>query len=245
MKKNLSSKIITHRGAWKDYNLPQNSLAALNKSFEMGYFQTEFDVRLTKDNVLVINHDISFHHINIEKTLFKNLSNYTLVNGEMLPTFVDFVSIGLKIVPKCQLYCEIKTESKDLIYLNQLAIQVTDTIQSYQAENIITIICFNLELLVLIGKLNAAIKTQYLGGDKNPFYLKEVGISGINYNLKAYQTNLAWFNQAKELNLSTNIWTLNKVNEMKLALKMGFDLITTDLPNTLQKIILDGDFDDL
>ena len=51
------TKIIAHRGAWKEFNLPENSIASLEKAIELKCEGAEFDVRRTLDGVLVVNHD--------------------------------------------------------------------------------------------------------------------------------------------------------------------------------------------
>ena len=47
------TKIIAHRGAWKEFNLPENSIAALQKAIEIKAYGSEFDVRRTLDGKLV------------------------------------------------------------------------------------------------------------------------------------------------------------------------------------------------
>ena len=47
--------IIAHRGA--SAYAPENTLGAFKAAIEMGADMIEFDVRKTKDNVLVLNHN--------------------------------------------------------------------------------------------------------------------------------------------------------------------------------------------
>ena len=51
------TQIIAHRGAWKEFALPENSIAALQKAIELKCYGSEFDVRRTKDGILLVNHD--------------------------------------------------------------------------------------------------------------------------------------------------------------------------------------------
>lgn len=50
-------KLIAHRGGVVDEYTDENSLAAVRKAAEQGYYMVELDVRLTKDSVLVVHHD--------------------------------------------------------------------------------------------------------------------------------------------------------------------------------------------
>ncbi len=47
--------VVAHRGDWR--NAPENSLQAIRNCIDMGVDMVEIDVRLTKDNELVVIHD--------------------------------------------------------------------------------------------------------------------------------------------------------------------------------------------
>ena len=49
--------VIAHRGAWKKNGLPQNSIASLRQAIALEWGGSEFDVRMTADDSLIINHD--------------------------------------------------------------------------------------------------------------------------------------------------------------------------------------------
>lgn len=53
----LKNGVVAHRGAWKNDGLPQNSIASLKKAISLEVAGSEFDVQLTADGVLVLNHD--------------------------------------------------------------------------------------------------------------------------------------------------------------------------------------------
>src|SRR5687768_10559476 len=78
--------VIAHRGAFKKNNLPENSIAALKEAIRLRCTGSEFDVRMTLDDTLIINHDPHYNGLEIEKTNYKDLSKIPLSNGEMLPT---------------------------------------------------------------------------------------------------------------------------------------------------------------
>ena len=54
------TQMIAHRGAWKNTKVPQNSLASLQEAVRLKAWGTEFDVHITKDDKLVVNHDNDF-----------------------------------------------------------------------------------------------------------------------------------------------------------------------------------------
>ena len=54
------TQVIAHRGFWKTEGSAQNSIAALVKADSIACYGSEFDVWLTADNQLVVNHDPTF-----------------------------------------------------------------------------------------------------------------------------------------------------------------------------------------
>ena len=63
---NNNNKVVAHRGAWKQNNLPENSIASLKHAIELQCAGSEFDVRMTSDSILVINHDPHYNGLLIE-----------------------------------------------------------------------------------------------------------------------------------------------------------------------------------
>lgn len=54
-------KLIAHRGGVVEADSPENSRAALLKAAERGYWAVELDMRMTKDSVLITQHDKNFN----------------------------------------------------------------------------------------------------------------------------------------------------------------------------------------
>ena len=93
------TQIIAHRGAWKEYALPENSIASLQKAIELKCYGSEFDVRRTKDGVLVVNHDPVYYGDTIELQNYADLNKNKLSNGENLPTLESYFSTGTRDNP--------------------------------------------------------------------------------------------------------------------------------------------------
>lgn len=90
------NQVIAHRGAWKKNKLPENSIAALNEAVRLGCYGSEFDVWMTADKVLVVNHDAEFQGLTIEKVKYEELLTKTLSNGEKIPTLEAYLKAGKK-----------------------------------------------------------------------------------------------------------------------------------------------------
>lgn len=222
--------VIAHRGAWKALNLPQNSIASLKHAIELGCTGSEFDVRMTADNVLVVNHDPDYNGLFIEETTYSELSKHKLSNGEVLPTLRDYLLAGMENNPGTGLVCEIKpskTEGRNVL----MAEKVLELVDELKAEKYISYyISFSYELLKRIIEINPNAKTQYLDGSKSPETLRDDGVSGLDYAIHIFKRKPEWIESAKAHNLKLNAWTVNRTKDIDLFLANGFDYITTDEP---------------
>lgn len=101
------TQVIAHRGFWKAEGSAQNSIAGLKKAAEAKVYGSEFDVQLTADGVVVVNHDDAIDGLVIGETAYDKLKDLKLKNGEKLPTLADYLEAGKKL-PDVQLILEIK-----------------------------------------------------------------------------------------------------------------------------------------
>ena len=62
------TKVIAHRGFWNTEGSAQNSLTSLRKAAEARLYGSEFDVQMTADSIIVVNHDNAIRGYIIEKT---------------------------------------------------------------------------------------------------------------------------------------------------------------------------------
>ncbi|MFD1161414.1 glycerophosphodiester phosphodiesterase family protein [Hwangdonia seohaensis] len=222
--------VVAHRGAWKQKNLPHNSIAALKHAINLGCTGSEFDVRMTADNVLIVTHDADYHDLIIEKSTYAQLSKFKLSNGETLPTLRDYIIAGMQNNVSTGLVCEIKpskTEGRNAL----MAENVLKLVKELRAENyILSYISFSYAILQRIKELDANARTQYLDGSKPPKRLIEDGITGLDYLVYKYKVKPEWITSAKEKGLILNVWTANSIEDIDWFLANDFDYITTDEP---------------
>lgn len=224
------NKVVAHRGAWKAKNLPQNSIAAFRHAVDLGCVGSEFDVRMTADQVLIVTHDADYHGMQVEESTYAQLAKVKLPNGEILPKLKDFIAAGLKDNPATGLVCEIKpSKYKDRNPI--LAERAVNIVKALNAENhILSYISFSYDILLKIKELDPKAKIQYLDGSKSPVGLKADGISGLDYLVYKLRKKPEWVKSAKENGLILNAWTANKVEDIDWLIANGFDYITTDEP---------------
>ncbi|RZJ47650.1 MAG: glycerophosphodiester phosphodiesterase, partial [Chryseobacterium sp.] len=203
---NAQTQIIAHRGYFKT-NPPttENSLKSLENAQNLKIYGSEFDVRMTKDGVLVINHDEHHGKMEISETDFKELEKVKLSNGEQFPTLKDYLKKGKKD-KSLKLIVEIKpdkTKEKE----DELTAKTIKMIKDMKLESQSEFISFSLNICKEIKKLEPSFKVQYLKGELSPQQIKDEGLDGIDYHYSIFEKNPTWISEAKALGLITNSWT--------------------------------------
>lgn len=228
------NKVIAHRGAWKAKGFPENSIAALKHAIALKCTGSEFDVQMTADNILVVNHDDDFNGMSIAESSYAELAVHRLSNGEKLPALREYILAGLENNSTTRLVCEIKPTTT-IERGEKMAEKAVALIKELDAENMTVYISFGYEILLRIEELNPRAHTQYLNGEKTPKELKTDGIDGLDYHFEVFKKHPQWIESAKKNNLALNAWTVNEPSDMDWLLKEGFDFITTDEPEILLK----------
>ncbi len=229
--------VVAHRGAFKKMKLPENSIASLKHAIALRCTGTEFDVHMTADNVLVLNHDHDYFKVPVEKTDYTVLNQHKLSNGESLPLLKTALQEGMKNNSTTMLICEIKSSSISKERGQYVAEKILEMVKELRAEKYMVYISFDFDILKKILEIDPSANTQYLNGDKTPLELKQAGIKGADYNFSVFKKNPHWIKMAKENNIALNAWTVNNENDMKWLLENNFDYITTDEPEKLFDII--------
>ncbi len=220
--------------------LPENSIASLKQAIALKCVGSEFDVRMTADEVLVVNHNDNYHGLSIEQTTYAELTKFKLTNGERLPTLKDYILAGMQNNSTTGLVCEIKAGSSKERSL-RITEKVVTLVKELNAEPfILSYISFDYDILKKIKEIEPKAKLQYLGCNKLPKELKTDGITGVAYHLKTFKNNPEWITSAKELGLDLNAWTINNKEDFDFFLGHGFNYITTDEPKMLLKISIIG-----
>jgi glycerophosphoryl diester phosphodiesterase len=233
--KKPSNPVIAHRGAFKKNQFPENSIAALKEAIRLGCYGSEFDVHMTADDSLIINHDPHYNKLEVEKTPYAELVKTPLSNGEKLPTLREYIQAG-NYQKKTKLILEIKPSSGGAERARKIVANVVRMVKELKAEKNTIYISFDYDMLLEILKLDSKANTQYLKGDKSPSEVKKDGIRGIDYNFMVFKNNPSWIEEAKKHKLALNAWTVNKKEDCEWLLANGFDFITTNEPEMLLEL---------
>ena len=230
-------KVIAHRGYWKAPGSAQNSIASILKADEIGAYGSEFDVILSKEGKLYVNHDRVFQGVDVYEESYKVVRKVKLNNGERIPLLPKYLKTA-KNDADIRLILEMKSlpSQKE----EDLAVdKIVEQVKRYDLLNRTDFIAFSLYACKAFRKMLPEANVFYLRGDVDPKGIKELGLTGIDYDKKVFKKHPEWVKEAHDLGLKVNVWTVNKEEDMKYLIGLGVDYITTDYPEVLQKIISD------
>ena len=222
------TKVIAHRGYWDCEGSAQNSIASLQKAQELRIYGSEFDVWMTSDGVLILNHDDTVEGLKIEDTPYAQLKNIRLKNGEKIPLLEAFLQEGKKD-KKTKLILELKphsTKEKE----DRAVAAIVKMVEKAGVKKQTEYISFSLNVCKELRRHDPKAEIAYLNGDMAPKELKILKISGIDYNLNVLKKNKNWIGEAQKLKMTVNVWTVNSEADMQEMIAAGVDYITTDQP---------------
>jgi glycerophosphoryl diester phosphodiesterase len=234
------TKIIAHRGAWKEFNLPENSIASLEKAIELKCEGAEFDVRRTLDGVLVVNHDPVYYGDTIQTNTYAFLNRNKLSNGESLPTLEEYFLKGTQDKHKTLLICEIKAAIKDKEQDYLATIETLALAKKLKIEKRIVYISFSKDILSWIKEKQPTATVLYLESDLSIDTVVQNKFDGINLHYTSFKNNSQLSAAAKNAGLKIGSWTVNELSDLAILQAQGVEWITTNQPQQFQKQLKDS-----
>lgn len=198
MRKHLEGQKFAHRGIYDNNGTePENSMKAFANAVEKGY-PIELDVRLTKDNKVVVFHDETLTRMcgitkSVNALSLSEIKELHLLNTEeKIPSFLEFLMLVNCRVP---ILVELKTRLPG-ISASELCTKVMEHLDYYKGEYIIE--SFDYAVLewfknhrprVMRGQLAMGFQCYALalgkqGAEAIPMYRRRM-ISWLLYNFKS------------------------------------------------------------
>lgn len=228
------TEVIAHRGYWNCDGAAMNSIAAMKNAYKAGVAGSEFDVHITTDGVVVVNHDDDIHGVVIEESKYAQIKNMKLANGETLPTLRQYLSEGKKL-GNMRLVLEIKAH-KTPERENRCVAECVKEVKEAGLESRVDYISFSMHACEQVHKVDPKAPVYYLGSDVAPDAIKAKGFAGIDYYGGAFKKNPAWITEAHKLGLKVNVWTIDEVKDIQECVNSTVDYITTNKPVEAKKI---------
>ena len=229
------AQIVAHRGYWGGN--AQNSIASLRKAQEFGAWGSEFDLHLTADDVVVVNHDGHIDGLKIQTSQSADVRSCPLKNNEPVPSLQEYLQQGAKN-KDCVLVMELKPhatpEREDKL--------IEKVLEELKAQKLldpgrVAFISFSYYICRELAKKCPGFTVQYLEGDKSPAQVHADGINGIDYHFSCFRKHPDWVTEAHALGMSVNAWTVDSAADIRQMRDLGVDQITTDKPALAREIL--------
>lgn len=222
------TQIVAHRGYWQGNQ--ENSIESLKKAQEFGCWGSEFDLHLSSDDVVLVNHDGVVKGVNIQNNPSEK------VKGQV-PTLDEYLKQGAKN-KDCVLVLELKPHKKQ----EREFILIDKCLEALKARKLldpkrVAFISFSYPICKELAKRCPGFTVQYLEGDKSPAQVYADGINGIDYHYSCFKKHPEWVKEAHDLGMSVNVWTVNNEKDIKQMINLGVDQITTNEPALTREIL--------
>lgn len=204
--KNWLPRLQAHRGYWVK-GLQQNSLKSIQKAYELKYEMAEFDVRLTKDQIVVLFHDEHYQEQKLNQLRFSELKD--------IGTLED-VFIWLK-ASKANFKLNIEIKSKS-IFDGRLETEVNRLIHKYEVSDSVLVSSFNPFSLCRFRKMSPQIYRALLltHDEGSNFILNHMWLNFLCVpdvlHLRAVDFDLQKYSKVK---VPVVLWTVNALSEIQ------------------------------
>lgn len=228
-------KVIAHRGYWNTEGAAQNSIRSLVKADSIGCYASEFDVWMTPDSVMIVNHDPTINGVVIQDTPAAEVRKQKLANGETVPTLDEYLQKAAGL--NTRLVLELKTH--DSRAREKAAVKKSiEMIKKYGLADRTDYIVFSKDAFKeYIKQAPKGSKVYFLNGDYTPGQIKFSKGAGIDYSLKVMKKHPEWIKDCHNKGLEVNVWTVNEPEDMQWCIEQGVDYITTNEPERLQQML--------
>ncbi|MDG0816367.1 glycerophosphodiester phosphodiesterase [Bdellovibrio svalbardensis] len=218
-----------HRGYWKA-GVQENTLASFKAAKERGLEMVEMDVRLSKDQVVVVFHDDDLKRLAHQQKAVSEMTADELARAAQVCTLED-VLIS-KEIPQL-LNIELKTNR---VRDGVLEEAVAKVVRKHQAEKRILFSSFNPLCIYRLGRILPEVPRALLASKENDptnkFYLKHMWFApyiGANLlHLDYKYVSLSDLAKWKKRGVPVAFWTVNDAQKARELLDHGAVSIITD-----------------
>lgn len=234
--------IIGHRGARGE--APENTLAGFEHLRKIGIHRVELDVRLSKDEQLVVLHDKT-----LDRTTYSKGAVNQLMAGELAavdatkpfphwtePTGVPSLHQVLSEWPQLQgIQLEVKATHVDELKI--IAAQLKQTIQYFGIQKQAVITSSHRGFLGISKVANPIVAHGYVAerfGYSPIGTCRQLHCHYLVANYRLITDKLV--SAAEKQGIEVSAWTVNNLTEARRLVNLGIHSIITDIPSQLHKL---------
>lgn len=227
--------VVAHRGYHRADGSAQNSIRALVKSDSIHAEKCEFDVWISADDVLYVNHNSDINGVVIQTSTSEVIDTCRLANGEIIPRLEAFLDTARHL--DIDLVLEVKPH-KNVDRENVAVDKILEMVKDKGLIDRTTYISFSRNACRRLAE-----------GSSNPVYflsaatvdeLKDMGCAGADFNLSVFRTHPEWIDELHAAGMPVNIWTVDAPEDIRHCISIGADFITTNEPELAQKLIAES-----
>jgi len=243
----FGSKVIVlgHRGMGQLYKMPGNSLDAIHPVIGIGANGTEVDVQLTKDSVLVLFHDNEMDLLsNCNGKIFesewseiKKCKYYSVENNVFVASVEElFLSVDNLQNLYFSFDCKIDhSVEKPEEYQDKFLRAIKQLFNKYNMTNNV----------LIEGRIHFLKRAQQLGLKNKLFFMCDLNEDNVEiahtnnfFGVSVELSNIGEYSQlVHQKGLYLMAYSPKTFYENKKALELGADIIQTDKPISLLKIL--------
>lgn len=234
--------VIGHRGAMG--HAPENTMASLQKGYELQANIVEIDIQMSKDRELVVIHDGDVSRTTNGKGHIRDMTIEDIrsleagshfdsaFNGEKIPILREVLSWAKDKIP---LAIEIKGDPRPAEGIEEKLITL---LQEYDMIDRVMVISFHHTSLKLLKEMEPSVATGIL------YFAELVDTVAAARAAKADSIHPTWqycttsmIEEAHRAGLNVCAWIVDAEDEMKHLIRMGIDSIGSNYPDRLNAVL--------
>lgn len=224
--------VVAHRGHHIAEGSAQNSIRSLVKADSIHADMCEFDVWISADDILYVNHNADINGRVIETSTSADIDKCKLPNGEYIPRLETFLDTAATL--KIDLVLEVKPH-KDIEREDVAVAKIIEMVNNKGLAERTTYITFSENACrKLVAESGRPV--YYLTGVP-PEKIAELGATGPDFHISHFRKNPDWLETFRREGKPINIWTVDKDEDIVYCIENGADFITTNRPEQAQRLI--------
>ena len=237
LRNNKKMKFYAHRGASADF--PEHTMAAYRGAIEQGALGFECDIRLTKDEVLVLWHDANMKK---EAKSAAIIANRTYAEIKQIYPAVMTLNelLDLAIENKKSLALETKHPVPTGNRVEELVVaelhKRKDAIKKSGID--VAIMSFSWFAIEKIKKTDPTIKTVMLLGDiTNKITRRFTSAQVIGPSVGMIRKSPELISEIKNSGKELYVWTVDSTEDLQYCASVGVDIVMTNRPAHARSVL--------
>ena len=237
LRNNKKMKFYAHRGASADF--PEHTMAAYRGAIEQGALGFECDIRVTKDEVLVLWHDANMKKEAKNAAIIAN-STYAEIK-QIYPAAMTLNELlDLAIENKKSLALETKHPVPTGNRVEELVVaelhKRKDAIKKSGID--VVIMSFSWFAIEKIKKMDPTIKTVMLLGDiANKITRRFTSAQIIGPSVEMIKKSPELVTEIKKSGKELYVWTVDSREDLQYCASVGVDIVMTNRPAHARSVL--------